>query len=231
MSETTKTKSKTKLPDTDYKWLEGSSVKEVTPAKEAILNRELDEINKQDWQPAQKNLYAKFLYEQLSAQAPLPAVINKKVGLWGKNKELQAMARTYCEDSMEKFRIAGMVSVMCATLVFYFAKAMFTSDYVVNFSVDALVAVIAVVFLIRNLQIKYKLTSSFSKSKEFLVLDLLSALLCMLLKISLPAQFDVSLIILVAAYFVEKKKFALAEDAVMKNIDNKLSFGTGKKKN
>lgn len=42
-------------------------------------------------------------------------------------------------------------------------------------------------------------------SSRIMLLDLLAAMLCILLKLWVPPHFDLSLIVLVVTYFIEKK--------------------------
>lgn len=181
---------------------------DISSAKQNLLKELNRKLEKENWMPARKDIYRNFIARQISKNGPLPEVLHKRFSVWGKNKEFAKYTDSFCSQSMEKFRIAGMVSCMCATLVFYFAKSMITGQYLVGFSVDALVGVIAIVLLIHNIQLKYRLTSSFSMTRDFLYTDLLAVVLCTLLKIVLPVNLDASLIVLIIAYFSEKKRFS-----------------------
>lgn len=205
-----------------------SEIIDKIPAAKQQIWEELDrKIDKEDWLPARKKVYKEYAAEQLGMEKALPAVLKKRFSVWGKQKEFARYVESYCKSSLEKFRISGMVACMCATLVFYFAKAMVTGSYLVGFSVDALVGVIALVLLIHNIQIKYSLTRAFSSSRDYLYTDLLAVLLCTLLKMALPVNLDASLIVLIVAYFSEKKRFSQAVDALEHEVVPAAAKTTG----
>lgn len=110
-------------------------------------------------------------------------------------------------DDITKFVVSGLTIVMTATIVIYFLMAVVNKNYLINFTLDSLVGVIALVILIRMMMAKYKLVKEYDGVKDYLLLDLLSILLCILIKIAFKSPFDLSLLILVITYFISKKKF------------------------
>ncbi|MBD5423827.1 MAG: hypothetical protein HDR44_01695, partial [Allobaculum sp.] len=54
-------------------------------------------------------------------------------------------------DDTGLFEISGMISIVCATLVCMFLRALLLDNYLINFSVDALIAAVALAGLILNL--------------------------------------------------------------------------------
>lgn len=111
------------------------------------------------------------------------------------------------EDKKAKFIMSGLTIIMMTTLVIYYIGSIIANKYIVSFSVDSIVGVIAFGLLLRNLSIKYKLLSSVDDKKDFILLDALSITLCILIKIAFRIPFDVSLPILIIAYYISKKKF------------------------
>lgn len=111
------------------------------------------------------------------------------------------------EDKKAKFIMSGLTIVMMTTLVIYYIGAIITKKYLISFSIDSIVGVLAFAILIKNLSIKYKLLEEFNNKKEFILLDVVSIVLCLMTKISFKLPFDVSLPILVISYFISKKKF------------------------
>lgn len=110
------------------------------------------------------------------------------------------------EDKKAKFIMSGLTIVMMTTLVIYYIGAIITKKYLISFSIDSIVGVLAFAILIKNLSIKYKLLEEFNNKKEFILLDVVSIVLCLMTKISFKLPFDVSLPILVISYFISKKK-------------------------
>lgn len=111
------------------------------------------------------------------------------------------------EEDKGKFIMSGLTIVMMATLVIYFIGAMIRKDYLVSFSIDLIVAAIALAMLLRNLVIKYKILKNYGSVNDFALLDFFSILLCIMIKIAFKIPFDLSLPILVMSYFISKKKF------------------------
>lgn len=76
-----------------------------------------------------------------------------------------------------------------------------------NFSVDAIVGAIALVFFYRNMKLKIQLIKIYTPVRDYLYMDIASFVMCILLKMWLPPAFDVSIIVLVIAYYVQRRKF------------------------
>ena len=96
----------------------------------------------------------------------------------------------------EKLKICNMMLVMSVTLTLFFLKAVLFSSYVVNFSVDAIVGCAALVFSLINVRTKYRTLRRYDLVRDFVYLDVLSLILCILFKMFFPVQVDFSLIIL-----------------------------------
>ncbi|MDO5026652.1 MAG: hypothetical protein Q4E50_02345 [Tissierellia bacterium] len=110
-------------------------------------------------------------------------------------------------ENQAKFIMSGLTIVMMATLFIYYLGAVIRDRYLVSFSFDSIVGVLAFIIMIKNFSIKYKLLAKCEVKKEFILIDLTSLLLCILIKVSFNLAFDLSLPILVIAYFASKKKF------------------------
>ena len=111
------------------------------------------------------------------------------------------------EEIQAKFIMSGLTIVMMATLFIYYLGAVINNKYLVSFSVDSIVGVLSFAMMIKNFSIKYKLLSEFKEKNFFILIDILSLLACLLAKFLLKIPFDLSLPILVIAYFLGKKKF------------------------
>lgn len=116
------------------------------------------------------------------------------------------------EDYKAKFIMSGLTIVMMATLVVYYIGAVINKRFLISFSIDSIVGVVAFGFLLRNLSIKYKVIKEFTSPKEFIILDVLSILLCIMIKFAFEIPFDISLPILVISYYISKKKFEKVSD-------------------
>lgn len=133
---------------------------------------------------------------------------------------LDSVAATL-RDDLTIFRISGMINMICASLVCMFIKAVLSNNYLINFSVDALIATAALVILLLDLTSQLRTVDFYGSIKDFVLLDGLAVVLWLLLTYLLPA-FDTSLIVFFAAYYFEKKKFVKMQDTFLS--ENKISI-------
>ena len=110
-------------------------------------------------------------------------------------------------EDKSKISLTGLTIIMMGTLFIYFLWAVINSKFLVNFSIDALVGVVALVILIRNLKIKYSIIKKYTSEKQFMILDLVAFVLCFLIKVVVQIPFDFSLIILLLSHYATKQIF------------------------
>lgn len=121
------------------------------------------------------------------------------------------MARRITQKEMSedksKISLTGLTIIMMGTLFIYFLWAVINSKFLVNFSIDALVGVVALVILVRNLKIKYDIIKKYTSEKQFMILDVIAFTLCFLIKVVVKIPFDFSLIILLISHYSTKRIF------------------------
>ena len=110
-------------------------------------------------------------------------------------------------EDKSKISLTGLTIIMMGTLFIYFLWAVINSKFLVNFSIDALVGVVAIVILIRNLKVKYSVIKKYTSEKQFMILDLVTFVLCFLIKVVVKIPFDFSLIILLVSHYATKQIF------------------------
>ena len=110
-------------------------------------------------------------------------------------------------EDKSKISLTGLTIIMMGTLFIYFLWAVINSKFLVNFSVDALVGVVAFVILVRNLKLKYDVIKKYTSEKQFMILDLVAFVLCFLIKVVVQIPFDFSLIILLLSHYATKQIF------------------------
>lgn len=110
-------------------------------------------------------------------------------------------------EDKSKISLTGLTIIMMGTLFIYFLWAVINSKFLVNFSIDALVGVVALVILIRNLKVKYSMIKKYTSEKQFMILDLVTFVLCFLIKVVVKIPFDFSLIILLISHYATKQIF------------------------
>ena len=110
-------------------------------------------------------------------------------------------------EDKAKVSLTGLTIIMMGTLFIYFLWAVINSKFLVNFSIDALVGVVAFVILVRNLKLKYDVIKKYTSEKQFMILDFVAFVLCFLIKVVVQIPFDFSLIILLLSHYAIKQIF------------------------
>ena len=110
-------------------------------------------------------------------------------------------------EDKAKVSLTGLTIIMMGTLFIYFLWAVINSKFLFNFSIDALVGVVALVILIRNLKVKYSVIKKYTSEKQFMILDFVAFVLCFLIKVVVKIPFDFSLIILLISHYATKQIF------------------------
>lgn len=134
----------------------------------------------------------------------------------------ESLEKTIREDT-GVFEISGMISIVCGTLVCMFIRALLLDNYLINFSVDSLIAAIALAFLILNLMAQFKVVGFYGSTLENAALDVLGIGLWFGLLLLMPG-IDTSLMVFVVTYFIEKRKFKAQVENFLK--ENGLSISS-----
>lgn len=110
-------------------------------------------------------------------------------------------------EDKAKVSLTGLTIIMMGTLFIYFLWAVINSKFLVNFSIDSLVGVVAFVILVRNLKLKYDIIKKYTSEKQFMILDFVAFVLCFLIKVVVQIPFDFSLIIILLSHYATKQIF------------------------
>lgn len=198
-----------------YNWLDqGIAIPEGANEKEVESLFKL--IDKKDWTKAKKNLVGRYYIEQLNSNGSfrLSNDLNKEVRSWQKTNAFKKVKEMTIKQDHNKFLISGMMTVMTGTILLFFVTAIITQKFVLMFSIDAIVASVAFVLLVRNLILKYKMIDRYVKKNIYVQTDVVSLVLCICLKLLLPGYIDLSLIVLFAVHFLQKKRFEKALNSI-----------------
>ncbi len=108
------------------------------------------------------------------------------------------------EMNIDKYTISGLWITMCGYIVLMFVKELLSQHYLISFSIDLLVAVVAFYITLYHLMNQYCMLKQ-GQMKPFIVqvAGLLVGLFVAILTFSSP--FDVSFLILVIAFITNKK--------------------------
>ncbi len=165
---------------------------------------------KKNWSGLKKEVYATFYLKKYAhAQERGKAMKLTSVNLqtWRKSSAFKKTIYEVEKNYEEKFTMTGLMIIMTGTMVLFFLRAVMAGVYFINFSVDSIVGAIGAVILLANLRVKYRMLKNCTGTRDFIYLDGSSFLLSILLKMALPPNLDFTLVVLIVAYYVEKKKF------------------------
>ena len=170
-------------------------------SREVIIQR----IEKSDLIDAKKELMIEII--QNKKEDDFDKKVDRLYRQFSKSSSFKKHAEKMVIRDDEKLKICNMMLVMSVTLTLFFFKAVLTQKFMVNFSIDAIIGCAAFVFAFMNVRTKYKTLKRYDLVRDFVYLDVLSLILCILFKMFFPVQVDFSLIILLVDYYLCKKRF------------------------
>ena len=110
------------------------------------------------------------------------------------------------QQDLERFKMSSFWTTMGSFLVIMFLKEFLLDKYLINFSIDLLVAVIAFYIALNNARIQHQFIKDYRLSNRafiFMIFGLLFAILTMVITIKSP--FDISFLILVVSHLTSQK--------------------------
>ena len=112
------------------------------------------------------------------------------------------------KEILEKYTISGLWQTMCGYIVLLFVKELLIDNYLINFSIDVLVAIVAFYITLHNLVNQYKLINEYNISKKPFIFQIFGYIVGLFIVIiTLKSPFDISFAILVIAFLTNKKLF------------------------
>ena len=110
---------------------------------------------------------------------------------------------------LERYTISGLWMTMCAYLVLLFVKEFLTQRFLIAFSVDLIVAAVAMVLTFKGIRTHYQLIQRYQMNKKPFIIEVAGFIVGLLVVVlTLKSPFDVSFLILVIAHLVSKKIFS-----------------------
>ena len=106
----------------------------------------------------------------------------------------------------EKFTISGIWLVFCVSIILFFLKNLITDSFLINFSIDLIAGALALVFAVRNYQTRWRVIRKNKEKRFYLSCDIAVLVLCLITKVTVPGNFDISYLMLVVAYFITNRK-------------------------
>lgn len=178
----------------------------ITAEKEKDVVQVLDEIKKSSYKDFQKESLTKYAIQNPSVKKSDTS--NKLFSSWMRSNAYKKVEEQVKSNDSTKFMMSSLVMIMTGTICIYFLSAIIRNSYVINFSVDAIFASIAIAVLVIQVRKKYQVLRRYVNQKDYLLMDILSFAICVLLKFMIPPMFDLSVLILFGSYYIQKRKFS-----------------------
>lgn len=101
------------------------------------------------------------------------------------------------QQDREKLMVSMMVGTMTSYIALMFVKELINQKYLINFYIDSLVAVVALVLAFLQIKMQYKIYKERKISSKSLNITLLSILFALILNVLFPKGIDFSFLVLV----------------------------------
>lgn len=125
-----------------------------------------------------------------------------------KKESMKDLYQKKKEEAITKYTISGLWQTMSSYIVLLFVKELMTNHYLIHFSIDLLIAVIAFYITFYQLKGQYHLITSFQLSYKAFVVVLISFAMSFIIAILTAHQpFDITFLILVIGFITGKKIF------------------------
>lgn len=141
-----------------------------------------------------------------------PRDLKEFVSKYSKGPIYKDMKRKIRNQDYEKFTISSIWVVFLECMVLFFFKNLIVSEfsgdahYLVNYWVDLGVASVAGLLVFQNYRVKHRIILRYGFGKFYFRMDLIALLLCVVVKLVVKSNVDITYLLLVAAFFVTKKK-------------------------
>lgn len=157
------------------------------------------------------NIILSAILEQMN-QTQKPIVISKGIKNYvsqiEKSINMKEQVQMIKKQSLDKFVISGLWQTMCGYIVLLFIKELITGHYLIHFSIDMLVAIVAFYVALHNIMSEYKLIQRFQMTKKPIIMIVCTLVVALFVAvIGAKSPFDISFVILVMGYIASKKIF------------------------
>lgn len=118
------------------------------------------------------------------------------------------MKKEEMKTDIENYTMSSLWVTMSSYLVLLFVKEFLTKHYLINFSIDLLVAVFAFYIALFQLKNDYKLLKKYQLSNKALLIQIITIIISfVIVLITLKSPFDAIFLILIIGYFLSKRSF------------------------
>lgn len=186
--------------------------KSMSLVEDAEYNRAFGQIDKMNESVGMKHLLINWVTDLRLEDKKIPdKLLSRKKSV----SFLESVRQTTLSD-MTNFRLSGMIMMITGALFCMFIKAWMTENYLVNFSIDALIGVAAGAIFILMFGGQMRTVGYYGKTIDFFLMDGAIFVLWFLLMLMIEA-FDFSLVLFLIVYFLQKKRFEKMQKDFLSN--------------
>lgn len=188
-------------------------VKKLCLEYQEEYNRFLNFLLKQESNDLKVNLYATAILDKLKKAEAKPNRIkkvlmddyHKELRLLEKEADIKQIYQAIVGRDKEKITVSSIWFVFTSFIVLLFLNNWIHETYLINYSIDILIAIVALLVAIRSENIKYRILKRYDIKKQFIVLDIGTLLICFFIKLMIVSPFDITFLLLVMEYLITQR--------------------------
>lgn len=185
------------------------------------FSKAFSQVERSDDSAGMKHLLINWAADERLAGRKIPdRLLSRKLSV-----SFKESARTCMMEDRGTFRLSGVVAAFAMVLVCSFFHNWMNDSYLVNFSVDALVAAAGAALAILNLRTQFMIAGWYGKKLDYILTDAAALLLWLVLSFAFRGV-DTSILVFLAAYFFNLARFKKAQTAFIE--ENRLGITLGK---
>lgn len=151
------------------------------------------------------NLYSSLALSNLENGGTISKDHAKYLNQIKDSKQITEEMKKIRDRDYEKYSVANLWSVFTIFIVLLFFKNWLTNHYLINYSVDILIAILALAIALRNFVTKRNLINKYHFTKKYFYLDILVVVVCFIIKLLVSGNFDITFLLLVITYFISQR--------------------------
>lgn len=200
--------SKTRKEKTDTSWNTKALIRKTESlADDTQFSNAFSQIERSPESAGMKHLLINWVAdERLDGRKVPDKLFSRK-----KSLSFRKSVKRYMTEDRGTFRISGIVAAFSMVLVCSFFRNWMMDSYLVNFSVDAIVAAIGAGLALINLRTQFMIAGWYGKVLDYELTDGVALLLWFMLT-QVFHGFDTSILVFLAAYIFNLVRFRKAQN-------------------
>ncbi|MDF9825245.1 hypothetical protein M2475_001689 [Breznakia sp. PF5-3] len=156
--------------------------------------------------PDDLNIYVSVVLSNLEEGKSIPSDYRKYIQRIKRNGLIKEEQKKIRDRDYEKFNVSNIWEVFTTFIVLLFFKNWLTENYLIHYSADILIAILASYVAIRSFLIKRRIVLKYNFEKRYLYLDIFALIVCVIIKLVVKTNFDITFLILVMSYLITQRQ-------------------------